>query len=117
MENACICISEKLNDICALITPNDKQLRLLAKDLGKDGLSREQLCDDPQIQQAVMEAVLQVCQSDGLHRRETPVKIHLCAEEWLPDNELLTAAFKLKRRQVNDRYKSQIESMFAQLSR
>lgn len=109
-------MSEKCNDTTALITPSDKQLRLLARELNKSSLSREALCSDAQIQKAVLDAILESCSSAGLHRRETPVSIHLCPEEWLPDNELLTAAFKLKRKNVMQFYRKEVEQMFAQLS-
>ena len=71
IENACICVSEKLNDICALVTLNDKQLRFIAKDMGKDNLSREQLCSDSEVMKAAMEAVNSVCTRAKLHRRES----------------------------------------------
>ena len=116
VENACICVSEKLNDIVALVTPNEKMLRVLAAELGKKNLTREQLCADPQVQKAVNKAVTKTCASAGLHRRETPVRVHLCAEEWLPDNELLTAAFKLKRRNVLQFYQKEVEALFDQLA-
>lgn len=115
VENACICVSEHFNDICALITPNDKQLKVLAQQMNKASCSREELCSDPQVQEAVLEAVRATCLAAGLHRRETPVRIHLCAEEWLPDNELLTAAFKLKRKNVLQFYLEPIQALFAQL--
>ena len=78
IENACICVSEKLNDICALVTPNDKQLKLLAKEMSKEQLSRQELCADPEVKKAVMESVVSVCKGAGLHRREIPVQIHVC---------------------------------------
>lgn len=116
VENACIAVSEKHNDIVALVTPNEKLLRLLAKELGKDAaLSREELLSDGQVVAAITEEVMKTCSSAGLHRRETPARVHLCAEEWLPDNELLTAAFKLKRKNVLDFYRQEVDRLFAQL--
>jgi len=55
-------------------------LKLLAKQMNKQHLSRVELCTDPEVKHAVMDAVVSTCKSAGLHRRETPVLIHLCSE-------------------------------------
>lgn len=115
MENVCVCISDNSNDFCALVTPSDKQFKILARELNKSTLSREQLCRDPEVIDAVLQSIHEVARNAGLHRRETPVKIHLCAEDWLPDNGLLTAAFKLRRKNVAQFYAKEIATMMADL--
>jgi len=46
---------------------------------------------------------------------EAPATVHLCMEKWSPDNGLLTAALKLKRKNVEDFYKGQVDAMLAPL--
>ena len=55
-------------------------------------------------------------QKEGnLTKTEIPAKIYVDGSfgetGWLPDSGLVTDAFKLKRRQLNDHYKSEIASL------
>lgn len=112
VENCCICLHDKINDIVALITPSVKQLKILVEKLNKANLTHEQVCADPEIKQAIMEDIRQVCQASGLHDKEIPTRITICHEEWTPDNDLLTSAFKLKRNSVLKYYAKDIEKLF-----
>lgn len=49
---------------------------------------------------------------DKLERFEIPTAIYLCTDVWTPDNNLVTAAFKLKRREIYDKYKTQIDKLY-----
>jgi len=44
---------------------------------------------------------------------EIPKRVKLCAELWTPDTGLVTAAFKLKRKQIQTHYESDINRMYA----
>lgn len=46
-------------------------------------------------------------------RFEVPTAITLCKEVWSPDMGLVTAAFKLKRKDIQERYQSEINRMYA----
>jgi len=48
-----------------------------------------------------------------LQRFEIPGAVKLCAEQWSPDMGLVTAAFKLKRKAVQERYQHEINRMYA----
>lgn len=50
----------------------------------------------------------------GLKGKEIPLHITLVKEEWNQENDLLTAAMKMKRKQVHDYYGEQIRDMLAQ---
>lgn len=113
VDNVCVCVSFNSNDICALITPSGKQLNLLANQLGKSKLSHDELCSDEQIKQAIMADITNTCAKSGLHKKETPFDIYICSEEWLPNNNLLTAAFKIKRGNIVKHYRKQIDAMFS----
>jgi long-chain acyl-CoA synthetase len=43
---------------------------------------------------------------------EIPSKIRLCCEEWLPDSGLVTAALKLRRKNIQDFYQMEINKMY-----
>jgi long-subunit acyl-CoA synthetase (AMP-forming) len=49
---------------------------------------------------------------DKLERFEIPTAIILCIDVWTPDNNLVTAAFKLKRREIYAKYKTQIDNLY-----
>lgn len=70
------------------------------------------MCDDNEIRQEILKDIREVCFNSGLHKKEIPVAIVVCKQEWTPDNDLLTSAFKLKRKNVLKYYKNEIDSMF-----
>ena len=113
MENICVVPKSEANYVIGLVTPNQKSLLSLAKQLGKPSThTREQLCSDKDICDKVYECVVNSARENGLHKIETPIKIHLCPEEWTADNNLITAAFKLKRNNVISYYGNHIKQLF-----
>lgn len=51
--------------------------------------------------------------SGKLERFEVPTAVTLCSEVWSPDMGLVTAAFKLKRKDIQERYQGDINRMYA----
>lgn len=49
---------------------------------------------------------------DKLEKFEIPTDILLCTDIWTPDNNLVTAAFKLKRKEIYDKYKNEIDKLY-----
>lgn len=49
----------------------------------------------------------------GLERFEVPAAVKLVTEVWSPDMGLVTAAFKIKRKDIQERYKDDIKRMYA----
>lgn len=48
-----------------------------------------------------------------LEKFEVPAAVKLCSEVWSPDMGLVTAAFKLKRKDIQERYQHEINRMYA----
>lgn len=113
VENMCICTDRYSNHVVAIISPNRLALSELASRLSKSHLSHEEMCNDPDINDHVLKSIKRFSKELGFKIREIPVAIKLVPEEWSQENNLLTAAFKMKRKQVNDYYKGQIEAMFS----
>lgn len=109
----CICTDRYSNHVVAIISPNRLALSELASRLSKSHLSHEEMCNDPDINDHVLKSIKRFSKELGFKIREIPVAIKLVPEEWSQENNLLTAAFKMKRKQVNDYYKGQIEAMFS----
>jgi hypothetical protein len=59
-----------------------------------------------------MDLIYYFC-SGKLLKFEIPAAVKLCAEVWSPDMGLVTAAFKLKRKDIQDRYQHEINRMYA----
>lgn len=48
----------------------------------------------------------------NLEKFEIPTKLTLCPESWTPESGLVTAAFKLKRKIVQNHFQSYIDLMY-----
>ena len=92
--------------------PSASGLQVLAKKFLLQSFSFDQLCKNPKIESAVLHEIRDYGLQNGLTKREIPAKIKLCAEEWTTENGLLTAALKLKRTAIIDKYKTDINKMF-----
>jgi long-subunit acyl-CoA synthetase (AMP-forming) len=66
----------------------------------------------PSILMTVHGIGLFIC-SGKLEKFEIPAAVKLCSEVWSPDMGLVTAAFKLKRKDIQDRYQHEINRMYA----
>ena len=51
--------------------------------------------------------------SAKLEKFEIPTKIKLCTEVWMPDTGLVTDAFKLKRKNIEENYKPSLQRMYS----
>ena len=112
VDNVCVYGDSFHMSVIALIVPNRKALAKLAQELSKEGLSFVELCQDAQVIKAVRTALVEHGLKSGLLRVELPSDIKLCSEEWLPDNGLVTASFKVRRRQIEEFYKQDIIRMY-----
>ncbi|RWS11375.1 long chain fatty acid CoA ligase-like protein [Dinothrombium tinctorium] len=116
VDNICIYGNSYQTYVVALVVPNVKAIEALAKELGKEGRSMAELCRDPQINQAVLKEIVEHGKRAKLHKTEIPTKVKLCVEEWSPDSGLVTAALKLRRRNIEDFYKKDINRMYGVVS-
>ena len=46
---------------------------------------------------------------------EIPSKIRLVSDEWMPDSGLVTAALKIRRKNIQDYYRTEIMSLYGKL--
>ena len=115
MDNICVYGDSFQNYIVGLVIPNPNAIRPLAKKLGLDeNAPLASLYSNLQIEREVLEALKLHAVKAGLHKSEIPRKIKLCSEEWTPDSGLVTAALKIRRKQIRDFYIRDIERMYSQ---
>lgn len=112
VDNICIYGDSYHNYVIAIIAPQAKALENLAKSQGKDGWTREQLCRDPAIVAAITKAIADHGRRAKLHKTEIPTKVLVVSEEWSPDSGLVTAAMKIRRRNIEDHYKNDIDRLY-----
>ena len=80
------------------------------KSLGQG--SWAELCKSPEVIKKVLADVQAVCKKAKLAKFETPSKVILIEEEWTPDNEMLTAVNKLKRKEIEKKHKAEIAAVY-----
>merc|ERR1719409_2323757 len=95
----------------ALICPNIPNLQKLATELGVQG-ELSQLCAHEGVAAAVLKEVTSVCTASKLAKFEMPTKLILIDDLWTPENDLLTAVQKLKRREIVAKHKAQIDAIY-----
>ena len=112
MENVCVYGNSLKDFLIALIVPNRKQLQTLAQSLSKENTDLKQLCDDKDIKDSVLESIQKSLKQCKLLKNEMPRDIKLCSEEWTPENGLVTAALKLRRKNIQEFYQKDINRMY-----
>ncbi len=53
----------------------------------------------------------------ALQSFEIPKAVHLSAEEWTPENGMLTPTFKIKREIVKRKFEAELEALYQQLKK
>jgi len=95
-----------------LISPNFALLEPWARENGLTYTSREDLVANPKVQ-ALYEGIVEEI-NQKLARFEKLKRVLVIPEEFTPDNGVLTPTMKLRRRVVEERYKQQIDGLYAQ---
>jgi len=95
----------------ALICPQPGNLKKLAEEVGVTGEHKE-LCANDKVREAVEKKLKEQCKANKLVAFEIPSKIALIDEEWTPENDMLTAAMKLKRPAIVQKHQAQIDTLY-----
>ncbi len=96
---------------CALISPNFSVLEEWARDNEVAFSSRADLVTQPKVQ-TLYEAIVENANS-RLARFETMKRVILVPDEFSPQNGMLTPTMKLRRRAVEEKYRKQIQAIYA----
>eukprot|EP00092_Neocalanus_flemingeri_P017052 GFUD01018440.1.p1 GENE.GFUD01018440.1~~GFUD01018440.1.p1 ORF type:complete len:721 (+),score=167.25 GFUD01018440.1:139-2301(+) len=112
VENICIYGDSNTNHVVALLCPDIGNLMQLAKKLGKTETEASALCLDKDVTGAVLRELVQYGKQFRLEKFEVPGAVTLCQELWTPESDLVTAAFKLKRKPIQQFYQADINRMY-----
>ncbi|CAG9854670.1 unnamed protein product [Phyllotreta striolata] len=112
IDNICVYADSTKSYCVALIVANQENLIKLASErLNKSG-SFEELCDDPEVIKALLKAITEHGTKVKLQRFEIPEKIKLVKDVWVPETGLVTATFKLKRKEIQKYYADVLQELY-----
>lgn len=104
----------------ALVVPIEKELKVLGVSNNVEGIENfnhhEDIKDVKGIKaltKLVFDDLVGIAKKTGLKPAEIIGGCVLIGEDWTPQNNMLTAAMKLQRRFIHDRYKDKIQELYA----
>jgi len=95
-----------------LLFPSKLHLEATGHQLGKV-LNYKDLILDIEVQEAVLKELSKHGLKRGLEKFEIPTALTLIGESWTPESGVITAAFKLKRKVIQNIYQRDIDKMYA----
>jgi len=107
VENICAYANPDRDFIIAILIPDKKQLKEINPELDLN-----EACKDVEVKKQVCAQLKDYGIKNGLKNFEIPAKVLIVLDEWTPDNGLVTAAFKIRRKFIYDEYKKEIEMTY-----
>jgi long-chain acyl-CoA synthetase len=107
-----VVIGDKRKFACALISPNFALLEDWAQTNSVAFSSRADLVANPKVQTLYDQIIAEI--NKKLARFETLKHVLLVPDEFTAENGALTPTMKLRRRVIEDRYRTQIDDLYAQ---
>jgi len=107
VESICLYADPNYTYAVAVVVPSTSELATLSD------LPPTEAILLPDVQKAVVAKLEKFGLSMGLERLECPKKVLLTLDEWTPETGLVTAAFKIRRRFIVQKYQKEIENLYA----
>lgn len=105
VENICM-LADPTQDYCkAVIVPSVTELASLTNLDAKEAIKQKE------VRAKVVQNLEKYGLSMGLGKVECPKTVLLTLDEWTPDSGLVTAAFKIRRRFISQKYASELEEL------
>ncbi|KAL1900479.1 long-chain fatty acid-CoA ligase [Sporothrix stenoceras] len=111
----CYADAQKAKPI-AIIVPAEPALLKLAQSIGVTGTSLEELAHNKKLQSAVLKELQSAGRQGGLSGIEIIDGVVVSDEEWTPQNGLVTAAQKLNRRDILNKFRKEVDAAYAAAS-
>jgi len=115
VENICVYGDSYQPYTVAVMVPIRNALEKLATELGKTYSEYNDLCKDSDIIQAVLKSINVHGIKSNLEKFEIPKMVTLVPEAWTPESGLVTAAFKLKRKIIQNCFQQDINQMYKEM--
>ncbi|CCF42946.1 AMP-binding enzyme [Colletotrichum higginsianum] len=110
--NICVYADANKAKPIAIIVPAEPALIKLAESIGVKGNNLEELVHDKKLQAAVLKELQNAGRSGGLSGIEIIEGVVMSDEEWTPQNDLVTAAQKLQRKKILEKYKNDVAKAY-----
>ncbi|KAF2242990.1 acetyl-CoA synthetase-like protein [Trematosphaeria pertusa] len=113
--NICVYAAPDQMKPIAIIVPAEPALKKLAEENGVKGDHLEELVHDEKLNNAVLKQLQSAGTKGGLASFEIIAGVVLADEEWLPQNGMTTAAQKLNRKGILNKYKKEVDHAYGKI--
>ncbi|KAL2872419.1 long-chain fatty acid-CoA ligase FAA1 [Aspergillus lucknowensis] len=110
--NICVYAAQDQDKPVAIIVPVELALKKIASDNGIEGDSVETLVHNSKLQALVLKQLQTAGRSSGLKGIEIINGVVLSDEEWTPQNGYMTAAQKLQRKKIINKFQKEIDAAY-----
>ncbi|KAK8090566.1 hypothetical protein PG994_000071 [Apiospora phragmitis] len=110
--NICVYADQQKAKPIAIIVPLEPALKKLALSIDVKGDSLEELVHNKKLQNAVLKELQNAGRQGGLSGIEIIDGVVMTDEEWTPQNGLVTAAQKLNRKGILEKYKKEVDEAY-----
>ncbi|KAF2662685.1 acetyl-CoA synthetase-like protein [Lophiostoma macrostomum CBS 122681] len=110
--NICVYAASDEAKPVAIIVPAEPALKKIAQENGVEGEHLEELVHDEKINTAVLKQLQSQGQKAGLAAFEIVQGVVLAEEEWTPQNGMTTAAQKLNRKSILNKYQKEVDKAY-----
>ncbi|XP_068241482.1 long-chain-fatty-acid--CoA ligase 4-like [Palaemon carinicauda] len=118
IESLCVIANPGAKCVVAVMVPVAEQLKKIGVTCGfHEDTSLKELCNDEKVKTCVLEELKSHGKKQGLGRWDFPAAIHLTPEPWTPESGLVTAALKIRRKNIKDHFRDAIMSMYDKVSK
>ncbi|KAF9948701.1 Long chain acyl-CoA synthetase 7 peroxisomal [Mortierella alpina] len=101
--------------LVGVVVPDAETLKPWADDNKLGGKSYEELCAEPAVKETLLQELKEFGRENDLKGFEILKNIHVTAEQFSIENDLLTPTFKLKRHTAKEKYLTEIELMYSEI--
>ena len=107
----CVLVNPHKAYIAALVLTDEKKAMKFAAANHIQG-SWPSILENARFQEKAAVSLAETAQGAGRQPFERVKTVRILNEEWTPENDVLTAAMKLKRRVIDQKYSDTIEQLF-----
>jgi len=108
VENICAYADPTRDFMVAIVIPDRSLLGEMAPEA-----PLTECCGDAEIRAEVVRQLKEYGMKNGLKAFEVPARVLLVLDEWSPDNGLVTAAFKIRRKFIYDEYRRELDATYS----
>ncbi|KAI8886477.1 acetyl-CoA synthetase-like protein [Backusella circina FSU 941] len=110
VENICVYADPLCSRPVALLVPIEKTLKTVATENGVES-DWDALCENKTVRKVVLNMLQEQAKKSGLKGTEVVSDVWICKDMWTSEQGLLTAAQKLKRKDINTAFSKELKEM------